>query len=296
MDANIVESRAISTSSAMPTKREQPPFAKRSFGQNFLVDRRIIERIVDALAPGHDDEVVEIGPGRGALTRSLADAGARLTAIELDRDLITELQQEFADSPNVTILPADALTVDFSAIASSNGKKLKLVANLPYNISTAILRRLARQREAFSVLVLMFQREVVERLAAQPGSSARGFLTVLVEAFFEVERLFDVPPTAFRPVPKVWSSVVRLTPKPEAPPLAGNEEVFEQVISTAFQRKRKTIHNNFRASGMKRFPKDVPAWLASCEIDPNRRAESITLPEWMCLLAAMSENRPGGRQ
>ena len=164
--------------------------------------------------------------------------------------------------------------------ASAGGTKAKLVANLPYYISTAILQRLSEQRHLFSELVLMFQREVVERITAKPGNSERGYLTVIVEASFDVEKLFDVPPTAFRPVPEVWSSVVTLIPKPGP---AFDEAVFGKIVSAAFAHKRKTILNNLKTS-----INDADICLARAGIDTKRRAESLTLGEWAKLTESIS--------
>ncbi|MGH9948893.1 MAG: ribosomal RNA small subunit methyltransferase A [Pyrinomonadaceae bacterium] len=292
----------------------QRPLAKKSLGQNFLVDQDVIDRILNAVGPTETNLIIEIGPGAGALTKSLVDSDASVIALELDRELIPLLREKFESEPNFRLIEADALEVEFCEIvASSNiGTRLpapandadsaltyvrdsafelpdaggsdraKLVANLPYYISTAILQRLAEQRECFSTLVLMFQREVVERITAEPGNSERGFLTVLVEAAFSVEKLFDVPPTAFRPVPKVWSSVVRLTPKPKS---FADEPQFRELISTAFAQKRKTILNN-----MKHLRPNAAESLKKANIAANRRAETLSLDEWIALYSLLSRN------
>ena len=189
------------------------PKAKRSFGQNFLVDQSYVAKIVKAAKLDSSSTVVEIGPGRGALTNELLRQAGKVIAVELDRDLASLLRDRFKEYSNLQLIEQDALALDFDQIALENGSGLTLVANLPYNISTAILSRLVGYRHSFESMILMFQREVVERITAKPASSDRGYLTVMVQAFMKVEKLFDVPPTAFRPVPKVWSSVVRLIPK-----------------------------------------------------------------------------------
>src|SRR3989440_10616048 len=183
--------------------------SKKRFGQNFLADERVVERIIQEVRPREDETIIEIGPGRGALTSRLVENAGRLVAIEFDRDLIPLLQEKFGARKNFTLAEADALAVDLCALIEPAGKA-RVVANLPYYISTAILQRLIEQRACLTEMVLMLQREVVERITAPPASSERGFLSVLVEAYCEAETLFDVAPTAFRPVPKVWSSVVRL--------------------------------------------------------------------------------------
>jgi 16S rRNA (adenine1518-N6/adenine1519-N6)-dimethyltransferase len=259
-------------------------FAKKSLGQNFLVDRNYIDKIIAALRLGPGQTVVEIGPGRGALTRHLVESGAEVIAVELDRDLIPVLQKEFKDDENLRIIQEDALQVDFSDIINpkskiQNSKSVKLVANLPYYISTAILQRLIEQRAVFSEFVLMLQREVVDRITAAPENSERGFLTVLVEAFCETEKLFDVPPTAFRPAPKVWSAVARLRPKESA--VIENDAFLRDLLSLGFAQKRKTILNNLKG----KYPAAREV-LENSGIEPNRRAETLTLDEWRRLVSA----------
>lgn len=258
----------------MRNRERAIPFAKKSLGQNFLADAAAVRAIVDALELKSGDTVVEIGPGRGALTVELLDRRAQVTAVEIDRDLVPELVKQFSDREHFKVIEADALTIDFHGIAAD---PVKLVANLPYYISTPILRRLAHQRECFSSLVLMLQKEVVDRMTALPGGSDRGFLTVIVEAAFEAEKLFDVPPGAFRPVPKVTSSVVRLTPKDRSD---FDEDVFEKIVSAGFRQKRKTLLNN-----LKHAPElgiEYPAELLSgAGIDPKARAEDLSLDDWI---------------
>jgi 16S rRNA (adenine1518-N6/adenine1519-N6)-dimethyltransferase len=268
------------------------PFAKKFLGQNFLYDARFISKIIEVVDPSPEDSIVEIGPGRGALTEQLVESGARVVAVELDTHLARELSERFKDESQVWVVERDVLAVDFRTLAGwssadagssdkdraplrGDRKGTKLVANLPYYISTAILQRLAEQRECFSELVLMFQKEVVDRITAQPGNSERGFLTVIIEACFETKKLFDVPPEAFRPVPKVWSSVVRLKPNP---PLLTDFEFFRNLVSQGFSQKRKTIHNN-----LKLHFENAGDALNKAEIDPSRRAESLTLAEWLSL-------------
>jgi len=258
-------------------------FAKKSLGQNFLVDRNFISKIVDAVAPAPPDTVIEVGPGHGALTEPLLERCGTLVAVELDRELIPILHDRFGDIDRFELINEDVLKIDFSEVHP--GHRLKLVANLPYYISTAVLLHLLPYRDRFSSLVLMFQREVVDRMTAKPGTSDRGFLTVMVETFFEVERLFDVPPSSFRPVPKVWSSVVRLRPRADVGSPAGKEAEFEKLVGIAFRQKRKTILNN-----LKRAANDVglvnPVQLLSAaSIDPKRRAETLAIDEWKRLFA-----------
>ncbi len=263
----------------MNNRRTNSPSAKRSFGQNFLTDQNSISRIITNVSPTDGETIIEIGPGRGALTEPLLAAEANVIAIELDRDLIEPLRHRFGAYPNFSIVEADALDVDFSDL--TGGRTVKLVANLPYNISTAILQRLAEQRTAFLQLTLMFQREVVERITAPPGISARGFLTVIVEEAFAVTHLFDVPPNAFRPAPKVWSAVVGLTPKPS---MNNDSASFRRIVSVGFAQKRKTIANN-----LKHLRPDAADILNSIGVDPSRRAETLTFDEWKRLSESFAE-------
>jgi 16S rRNA (adenine1518-N6/adenine1519-N6)-dimethyltransferase len=264
-------------------------FAKKSFGQNFLVDQNYIQKIVAAVSPKPGETVIEIGPGQGALTEKLIDSGANVIAIELDRDLIPALSVQFFSAKNFTLLEADALELDYIKVVGSHAK---LVANLPYNISTAILQKLIEQRSAFSEMILMFQREVVDRITAKVGNKDRGFLTVLVEAYLDSEKLFDVSPSAFRPIPKVWSSIVRLR---------GNnaqfdeefDALFREIVSMAFMQKRKTIQNNFKNAKPALQAKfknlgGIDKVLESLEIDSKRRAETLSGGEWQNLVKAIS--------
>ncbi len=256
--------------------------AKRSLGQNFLNDSSVIERIVSSLKLTEDDTVVEIGPGRGSLTETIVKSGANVIAIEIDRLLVPVLRTQFHFDKNFGVVEANVLDTDFSTIISPDlVGKTKLIGNLPYYISTAILQKLAVDRRFFSSNVLMLQREVVDRITARPGSGDRGFLTVITEAAFEVNRLFDVPPTAFTPQPKVWSSVISLTPKP---PSTGDSASFRRLVSIAFAQKRKTIFNNLKST-----IQNAADVLESAGIDPRRRAETLTLEEWFVLEAKIGE-------
>lgn len=246
--------------------------AKKSLGQNFLIDPSYIRKIVTALAPQPSDTLIEIGPGLGALTEALIDSGAEVTAIELDRDLAQLLRERYISRPNFRLVEQDALHIDFGELVQAPAK---LIANLPYYISTAILERLSEQRTSFSTLILMFQKEVVDRITAVPGKSDRGFLTVMVEAAFRVEKLFDVPPAAFRPAPKITSSVVRLVPKK---PLMVDERAFRTLVSASFRQKRKTILNNLKPS----YP-NAAELLERSGIETGRRAESLSMEEWLRL-------------
>ena len=263
-------------------------FAKKSFGQNFLVDGNHIAKIIAALNLQIDETVIEIGAGRGALTEGLVESGASVIAIELEREMNAVLRDRFSDKNNFQLVEADALRIDYSRFRIPDSKfQIKLVANLPYYISTAILQKLIEQREVFSKMILMFQLEVVERITAEVGNSERGFLSVLVQNYLEVNKLFDVPPSAFRPSPKVNSAVVRLTPKPESG--IKDDKLFREIVSAAFVQKRKTIFNNLKTAPPELRGKlgDVNQTLANCGIAPNRRAETLTIDEWRCLCESL---------
>jgi 16S rRNA (adenine1518-N6/adenine1519-N6)-dimethyltransferase len=251
-------------------------FAKKSFGQNFLTDHGYAGRIVEAARLTGGDFVIEVGPGRGALTELLLETAGRVIAVELDRDLIPGLEKQFEGRDNFEIISGDILKIDLARF-NTTGSKLKIVANLPYNISTAALQRFIAERRVISTMALMFQREVVERITARPGSSERGYLTVLVEAFLNVEKLFDVPPIAFRPRPRVWSAVVRATPKAADANLENREQDFARLVSVGFRQKRKTILNNFKSASAIENPESL---LRQAGIDPSRRAETLSLDEW----------------
>jgi 16S rRNA (adenine1518-N6/adenine1519-N6)-dimethyltransferase len=265
--------------------------AKRRFGQNFLVERNIVERIIEAVRPRPDETIVEIGPGRGALTARLAEKAGRVVAIEFDRDLVPQLRAQFATAANLTVVEADALSANFCAIIEP-AQSSRVVANLPYNIATAILQRLIEQRNCISDMTLMLQREVVDRITAEAGSSERGYLSVLVEAYCEAEQLFDVPPQAFRPSPKVWSTVLNLRVRPKIAAEVKDEALLWQLVSAGFAQRRKTILNNLReapGSIQELLKKRGGASIVLCEagIPPLRRAETLLLEEWADLVRAL---------
>ena len=268
----------------MSTQEQSTNRPKRRFGQNFLVDQNVVNHIIDAVGPQSDQTIIEIGPGRGALTTRLIEKARRTIAIEFDRDLVPQLRKKFAGAANLEIIEADALAINFCDVIQAP-QAARVVANLPYNIATAILQRLIDQRRCLNDMILMLQREVVDRIMAEAGSSDRGYLSVLVEAYCETEKLFDVSPQAFRPAPKVWSSVVRLKMRPKIAADVKDEKILWQVVSVGFAQRRKTILNNLRDA-----PEEIQTLLKKrggasivlCEagIPPLRRAETFTLEEW----------------
>ncbi|GIU82201.1 MAG: ribosomal RNA small subunit methyltransferase A [Pyrinomonadaceae bacterium] len=274
--------------------------AKKSFGQNFLISHRHIQQIVSALSLRADETIIEIGSGCGALTEPLIELGANVIAIELERNAIDFLKSKFPEKKNFTLIEADVLKINFSDILQT--QKAKLVGNLPFYISTAILQKLIPERFCFEFMVLMFQREVAERLLCEPKNSNRGFLSVVAQTFFHLEKLFDVPPSAFRPVPKVWSSVLKITPK-EQPSV--DEKPFCDLVGKAFSQKRKTLFNNLknfskaknesdcRDSKTLEFTKEH--WLTIFQkvgIDPSDRAEALSNEKWLELYREVFDNSP----
>ena len=272
-------------------KRSLPP-SKRRFGQNFLVDRAVLDQIISSVSPRADETIIEIGAGRGALTARLLKTTGRVVAIEFDRDLLPSLREKFSSASNLVLIEADALNIDFCA-AIEPAKRARVVANLPYNIATAVLQKLIEQRRCLSEMTLMLQREVVDRITAEAGSTERGYLSVLVEAYCEAEQLFDVAPEAFRPVPKVWSTVVNLRVRPRIAVEVTDENLLWQIVSAGFAQRRKTILNNLREAPpniQKLLKKRGGASIVLCDacIPPLRRAETFTLEEWALLVNAMA--------
>ncbi len=267
------------------------PYPSKRLGQHFLRDQRTIHRIIEALNPKADETIIEIGPGTGALTSALVERAGRVVAVEFDNKLAPILRERFADAANFKLVLADALTTDFCGEIRP-AASARLVANLPYNISTAILQRLIAQRSCIEEMVVMLQREVVERVLAPPGTTDRGFISVLVEAYCEREKLFDVAPGAFRPPPKVWSSVMRLTFRPRINANVADEELLWQTVSAGFAQKRKTILNNLRHSGgrlQETLKRNGGASIVLCKagVDLQRRAETLAIEEWVRIVQSM---------
>ncbi|KGE03840.1 Dimethyladenosine transferase [Pseudohaliea rubra DSM 19751] len=247
----------------------------------------VIHRIESAVAPRENNHLVEIGPGRGALTEALVSTGCRFDAIELDRDLAAGLLAAFSIYPRFRLHKADALKFDFAALREGPGApRLRVVGNLPYNISTPLIFRLLDQAELVEDMHFMLQREVVERLAASPGSGQWGRLGIMAQYRCQVEALFDVPPEAFHPQPKVQSAVVRLVPWRESPWPACDVAALRATVQAAFAQRRKTLRNNLKAL----TTDDV---LADLGIDPGARAETLELPDFIRLTNALSGSDTG---
>ncbi len=246
---------------------------RKRFGQHFLRDESVIEAIANATAPASKDHLVEIGPGEGALTQALICSGCRLDAIELDRNLRTRLLAAFSTHSRFTLHSADALTFDFGSL-TREAEPLRIVGNLPYNISTPLIFRLLDHAELVADMHFMLQLEVVKRLAASPGSKDWGRLGVMAQFQCQVEHLFDVPPKAFYPQPKVQSAVVRLTPRAQLPPV--EREALARVLIRAFAQRRKTLRNNFRG-----VLEDSD--FEALNIDPNARAETLSIEDFIAI-------------
>jgi len=220
-----------------------PHRARKRFGQNFLHDAAIVSRIVRAIRPAADEHLLEIGPGQGALTAALVASGARLDAVELDRDLIAPLLLRFGHQPGFTLHQADALSFDFARVGSKDAR-LRVVGNLPYNISTPLIFHLLSSVHFIKDMHFMLQKEVVERLSAKPGSGDWGRLSVMVQYYCQAEYLFTVPPSAFRPQPKVESAIVRLRPHPRLPHPAKDMRLLERLLREAFGQRRKMLRSS----------------------------------------------------
>jgi len=261
--------------------------ARKRFGQNFLVSPGVIRKIVDAVAPKSGDTVVEIGPGLGALTEPLLERLDHLHVVEIDRDLIARLRERFPPQ-RLTVHEGDALKFDFGALKGDG--PLKIVGNLPYNISSPLLFHLAGYGDRVAEMHFMLQKEVVDRMVAAPGSGDYGRLSVMLQFRFWMERLFIVPPGSFNPAPKVDSAVVRMIPlKVGAGGTAFDSELFARLVAAAFAQRRKMLRNTLQAFGGESL-------LEKQGIAPTARAEELAVTDYVRLANALaqSERPPGG--
>lgn len=250
---------------------------RKRFGQNFLQDASVIANIVHAVNPQPDDVVIEIGPGLGAITKPLLAALKHLHVVEIDRDIISRLQTEFP-AERLSIHAGDALAFDFASVAEG---KLKIVGNLPYNISTPLLFHLATYGQKVTDMHFMLQKEVIERMVAEPSTADYGRLTVMLQYRFEMENILHVPPEAFWPPPKVDSAVVRMIPAPGRCGVASDELLLEQVVTTAFSQRRKTLKNNLKGL------LDADGF-AALEMDPGLRPENLPVEDYVRLANYLS--------
>lgn len=266
----------------------QRHLAKKRFGQHFLIDKNIIRKIVAAAGVKEGDTVLEIGPGTGALTEGLIDAGAKVVAVEVDLDLIESLREKFPPE-KLELIRADALKLSFPELAAQYGTRFKLVSNLPYNISGPILAKFLEERSAFSLMVLMFQKEVAERIVSGPGTKEYGVLSVYSQAFTDVKKEFDVPSRLFVPRPKVDSSVVRFAVLDSPRVEIADERFFKAVVRSAFGTRRKMLSNALQTLGMEKGL--ILSALVEAGIDPVRRGETLNLNEFSRLTLALSRGK-----
>lgn len=244
---------------------------RKRFGQNFLVDPQVVANIIQAIHPQKNDRLVEIGPGLGALTLPLLLLLDHLYVVELDRDLVEQLRQK-TPKDKLTVFSADALKFDFSAL----GANLRVIGNLPYNISTPLLFHLSKYAASIHDMHFMLQKEVVDRMVALPSSHDYGRLTVMLQYSFEMEQVCVVSPESFQPAPKVESAIVRMLPFRQPDHVANNEKVFAHVVSSAFSQRRKTLRNSLSAC-LK------PADFAAIDIDPGQRAENLSVAQFVAI-------------
>ena len=258
--------------------------ARKRFGQNFLSDPNIIRKIIDAIRPLAGETVVEIGPGLGAMTEPLVERVGHLHVVEIDRDLIARLHERYA-AERLTIHEGDALKFDFGRL----GAPLRVVGNLPYNISTPLLFHLAGFAAQVRDMTFMLQKEVVMRMVAEPGTEDYGRLSVMLQYRFRMARLFDVPPGAFRPAPKVTSSIVRMVPLPAEALAAQDEALLERIVAAAFGQRRKTLRNTLREYLDEHD-------FAALALDPGLRGERLTVADYVKIanhVASKQGDRPG---
>ncbi len=258
----------------------KPHVARKRFGQNFLVDQQVIAEIIKLLAVQRDDRVIEIGPGLGALTSPLLRRLDHLQVVEIDRDIIARLQQRYS-SEKLTVHAGDALLFDFAQLAGDCRAGLRIVGNLPYNISTPLLFHLAGFGGYVRDMHFMLQKEVVERMVAEPGSSQFGRLSVMLQYRFVIDRLLDVPPEAFNPVPRVHSAVVRLIPRAPAELSARDASQFATLVAAAFAQRRKMLRNSLRSL----FD---DARLAALGVAPTCRAEDLSVADYIRLANSLA--------
>jgi 16S rRNA (adenine1518-N6/adenine1519-N6)-dimethyltransferase len=252
-----------------------PHKARKRFGQNFLHDNNIIDKIVRSVHAKAGDHLIEIGPGKGAITAGLVASGAKIDVVEIDRDLIPWLKLQFGLKNNFSITSADALTIDFAAMRTTDSK-LRIIGNLPYNISTPLLFHLMTYRDHIDDMYFMLQKEVVDRMSATPGNKAWGKLGVMLQYHCDIQPLFAVAPSCFNPPPKIDSAVVRLKVRTQPTIVADDFPLFENIVSIAFQQRRKTLRNS-----LKKIITDEQ--LTKAQIDSKLRPEQLSVADYVRL-------------
>lgn len=262
---------------------------KRSWGQNFLSDPQVLQRIVDALAPRPGETVLELGAGLGHLTRALVETGAQVTAVEREREMVRIL--EALAIPNLRILAGNAADLDFATAAGA--RPVALVGNLPFHLTSPILFQAIAQWRSLSRAVFTIQKEVALRLAAPPGGRSYGILSVLLGLYFEIENLFELGPELFYPPPKVRSAVIRLTARPHPLAEVSSDQRFQKLVKAAFGQRRKTLLNSLK-SGAIATPDHLGEALKQAGVEPTRRAETLSIEEFAALERALAARSSDG--
>jgi len=261
---------------------------KKKLGQHFLIAMPTIEKIVNALGARHTDDVLEIGAGLGVMTAMLASRACRVFAVEKDRSLASILTQEFGHLTNIRLIDADILRFDFRQRLSTARFPIKVIGNIPYNISTPILFKLLDNKSLFKCAVLMLQREVARRILARPNTKDYGILSVMAQTKAQCQKLFDIRPTSFIPSPQVISTVIRIDFESAQHTHIEDRDVFERIVKAAFGQRRKTVRNALLGSKNLNLPVEkLDAALSTCRIDPMRRPETLLINEYIALASAL---------
>lgn len=265
----------------------------KSLGQNFLIDEQIIDRICDGAEIGPDDDILEIGPGIGVMTQAMAERARKVVTIEIDRALIPVLKETLAEYDNVEVIHADVLDVDLKALIAEKfeGRKPKVVANLPYYITTPIIMMFLEEQIPVSDIVVMIQKEVADRMAAKPSTKAYGSLSVAAQYYSDPSIIAKVPRTVFMPQPNVDSIVIRMVIRDEPPVALDNPALFFKMVKAAFGQRRKTLHNALNAGGFGNSKDQTAEFLRNSGIDPQRRGETLTIEEFATLANYINEHK-----
>jgi 16S rRNA (adenine1518-N6/adenine1519-N6)-dimethyltransferase len=268
--------------------KEYGLFPKKSLGQHFLVDRNILNKVIRTAEVEKGDVVLEVGPGLGEMTLALADQAKKVIAVEIDSKLAVILKQRVIDFSNVEVVKSDILKVDLGQFFRKERHPIKVVANLPYQITTPLLFRFIESKEAFSTLTLMLQKEVAERMVASPGRKEYGPLSIFIQMFSDVSIRFFIKPSAFFPPPKVESAVVHMSFKEKPVVKIEDEEWFKKVVKGCFGYRRKTLMNALKHSGLP-LPQSIELRMERIGIDPRRRPETLTIQDLVHLAEALKE-------
>ncbi|OGQ12367.1 MAG: hypothetical protein A2026_08340 [Deltaproteobacteria bacterium RBG_19FT_COMBO_46_12] len=268
--------------------KEYGLFAKKRLGQHFLVDRNILDKVIRTAQVEKEDIILEVGPGLGEMTRALARQANKVIAVEIDSKLAVILKQKLRDFSSVEVVESDILKMDFSQVFRKEKHPIKVVANLPYQISTPLLFRFIEFKETFSTLTLMLQKEVAERIVASPGRKEYGPLSIFIQMFSDVAIRFFIKPSAFFPPPKVESAVVHMSFREKPAVNLEDEKWFKKVVKGCFGYRRKTLMNALKHSGLP-LPKSTESKMEKIGIDPKRRPETLTIQELVCLADALKE-------